>query len=190
MYKPVPLEQLSVLVVSVTDEDTVKVIPEGEDPPPFKVRLHGIDAPEKYQVYGKEATEALSRMVLGKVVVLDVFGVDRFGRTVGVLHDGDWRYSVNKEMVELGMAYNWPSYGMLWGGDKAQRRARAKRVGVWARFGGEIRPWSWRHGGGQTPTEYVKAKLEAAELERVKRRRIEARVEAELAEEKQEREMA
>ena len=182
MFKPIPLEQLQVLVVSVTDGDTVKVVIEGEDPPPFKVRLHGIDAPEKYQVYGKESTEALSRIVEGKSVTLDVFGVDRYGRTVGVLHDGDWKHSFNKELVEMGLAYNWPTYGMLWGGDKAQRRARAKRVGIWARFGGEIRPWSWRHGGGQTPTEYVKAKMEAAEAGRIKRREIEARVEAEMAE--------
>ena len=183
MFKPIPLWQMSVLVVSVTDGDTVKVVEKDKDESPaFKVRLHGLDAPEILQVYGKESKQALSDMVLGKSVTLDVFGVDRYGRTVGVLHDGNWKRSFNKMMIEIGMAYNWNTYGMLWGGDRAERKARAKRVGVWKRFAGEIRPWSWRHGGGETPKEYVKAKLEEAEKTRARRREIEARVEAELAE--------
>ena len=34
-------------------------------------------------------------------------------------------------------------------------------MGIWARFGGDVRPWSFRHGGTETPIEFVKAKNEA-----------------------------
>ena len=83
---------------------------------------------------------------------------DFYGRRVGVLYERTWKWSINKEMIERGLAYNWPSYGMLYGGDRAQRRARAKRIGLWERFGGEVRPWSHRHGGTQTPLEFMEEK--------------------------------
>lgn len=167
--------ELPVWVVSVTDGDTVHVIPEGASEP-LKVRLGGIDAPEMNQSYGEESRDLLTALSLGKCLTLDVVctgsnagcpgGVvctctDRYGRRVGILHDGNWRQSVNKEMVEQGLAYNWPKYGMLYGGNNAQIRARKKRVGIWARFGGDVRPWSHRHGGALTPMEYMKAEAEA-----------------------------
>ena len=86
---------------------------------------------------------------------------DRYGRRVGILHDDNWRNSINKEMVEQGLAYNWPKYGMLYGGNNAQIRARKRRVGIWERFGGDVRPWSHRRGGTETPIEFAKAKAEA-----------------------------
>ena len=65
-------------------------------------------------------------------------------------------------MVEEGMAYNWQIW-MLYGGNNAQVRARKARVGIWARFGGEVRRGlsAW---GTETPIEFAKAKkLEKAE---------------------------
>ena len=172
-----PALRLQVGVVAVTDGDTALVVPKGEKEP-FKVRLHGIDAPELDQEYGEESKEALARMIEGKVIFVDIVDVDRYDRQVGVLHEGNPRRSVNKAMIELGMAYNWNTYGMLWGGNNAQVRARKKRVGIWARFGGEVRPWSHRHGGTQTPIQFTKAKLEAEEKAKAA---VEARVKKALA---------
>ena len=145
--------RLPVLVVAVSDGDTVQATTRRKGDP-FKIRLHGIDAPELDQEYGKESKEALEKMVLDKVVTVDIVGVDRYRRQVGILHKGKPRHSFNKLMVELGFAYNFRTYGMLWGGHNAQRRARSKRIGIWQRFGGEVRPWSHRHGGTMTPIEY------------------------------------
>ena len=110
-------------------------------------------------------------MLAGRNILVDILCVDRYRRQVGVLHQGNPRRSFNKEMAEAGLAYNWPKYGMLWGGHNAQKRARSKRVGIWARFGGEIRPWSHRHGGTQTPIEYTKECEAAKEKEREETRR-------------------
>ena len=150
-------------VVAVTDGDTVSVIPKGGKES-MKVRLHGIDAPELDQEFGVESRDKLVALLNGKSVFVDILCVDRYGRQVGILHSGNPRQSFNKEMVEEAMAYNWPRYGMLYGDNNAQVRARKARVGIWARFGGEVRPWSFRRGGTETPIEFAKAKkLEKAE---------------------------
>lgn len=152
--------RLPVEVVAVTDGDTIRVTIKGGSTP-FKVRLHGIDAPEIDQPFGIESRDRLAAMVAGKNIFVDILCMDKYGRQVGILHEGNPRQSFNKQMVEEGLAYNWPSYGMLWGGNNAQVRARKARVGIWARFGGEIRPWSHRRGGTETPIEFAKAKAEA-----------------------------
>ena len=144
---------------------------EGESSP-FKVRLHGLDAPELDQKYGQESCLALISLLKDKDVLLDIVDTDKYGRTVGILHEGNFRKSINKEMIELGMAYNWPSYGMLWGGNNAQVRARSKRVGIWANFGGGVRPWSHRHGGTQTPIEYAKAEIAKVEQEKAEQEQL------------------
>ena len=119
-------------------------------------------------------------MNLGKVLYLDIRCVDRYGRQVGVLHKGKPRNSFHKLMVELGFAYNWPKYGMLWGGYNAQNRARQLRVGIWQRFGGEVRPWSHRHGSDQTPMEYMHAKAEADALAKQTNKQTDRETESEF----------
>lgn len=177
MSSSTPALRLKIKVMSVSDGDTIKAITKkGEKP--FKVRLYGIDAPELDQEYGPESRDALAKMVEGKIIFVEIVDVDTYGRQVGILHGGNHRKSVNKALVELGLAYNWPKYGMLWGGHNAQKRARSKRTGLWKRFGGEVRPWSHRHGGKQTPIEFAKAKLEQAEREKAE---SEARVKKALA---------
>ena len=49
-----------------------------------KIRLHGIDTPERDQPYGKQATRALDGLIETKVYVLEK-DTDRYGRLVGVL---------------------------------------------------------------------------------------------------------
>ncbi len=181
--------EVQVWVVSVTDGDTVRVIFDGEIEH-VKVRLAGLDAPETDQEYGPESTALLETLALGKTLTLAVICTNRnpgcpggtdcqctdyYGRRVGILYESTWRDSINRQLIEAGLAYNWPSYGMLYGGDRAQRRARTNKVGVWARFGGEVRPWSHRHGGNLTPMEYMREKEEEEAQEKVKGPRAEAK---------------
>ena len=161
------------------DGDTLKAIAKkGEEP--FKIRLHGIDAPELDQEYGKESRDLLAALVEGKVVFVDIVDVDCYGRQVGILHPGNPRESVNKALVEVGLAYYWPKYGMLRGGCNAQKRGRRLRVGIWQRFGGEVRPWSHRHGSDQTPMEYMQAKNEAEALTKQMNKQTDRETESEF----------
>ena len=73
--------------VAVSDGDTIRVLKGTEE---VKVRLHGIDCPEKNQAYGNKAKVYTSALVFGRTVAVDIRGKDRYGRVLGwvSLEDG------------------------------------------------------------------------------------------------------
>ena len=68
---------------------------------PERIRLNGIDCPEKGQAYGKRAKQAASELAFEKEVTLKTFGNDKYGRTIGdvILPDGT---NVNHTLVKDG----------------------------------------------------------------------------------------
>jgi micrococcal nuclease len=74
-------------VVSVLDGDTIEVL---HNTHPERVRLSGIDCPEKGQAYGNNAKQAASALVFGKEVTIQTHGYDKYGRTLAdvILADG------------------------------------------------------------------------------------------------------
>lgn len=121
----------------VTDGDTV-VLRDGT-----RIRLHGIDAPEKDQPYGSQATAALEYMANQAVYVLEV-DVDRYGRLVGQLYNADEGYDINASMVCAGFAWWYERYAkdseLL---RTCQLNARGGSKGLWS-DPGPIPPWEWR----------------------------------------------
>ena len=74
-------------VVRVLDGDTIEVL---HNQHPERIRLSGIDCPEKGQAFGKRAKQAASELVFGKEVTLQTHGHDKYGRTLAdvLLPDG------------------------------------------------------------------------------------------------------
>ena len=70
-------------VVSVSDGDTITLL--DADHQQHKIRLSGIDAPEKAQPFGQRSKENLSRLIFGRDVAVEWRKKDRYGRTVGKL---------------------------------------------------------------------------------------------------------
>lgn len=68
-------------VVGVTDGDTITVL--DDQRVQHKIRLAGIDAPEKSQAFGQRSKAFLSSLVFSKPVVVETQKTDRYGRTVG-----------------------------------------------------------------------------------------------------------
>ena len=129
-----------VKVVAITDGDTVKVLtPEKKE---IKVRLAGIDAPEKKQAFSEQSKQALSEKVFGKTVDLKDDGKDRYGRTIGVLTlEGR---NINREMVAEGWAWWFEKYAPRDIALKeAEAAARAQKLGLWA-DPMPIPPWEFR----------------------------------------------
>ena len=90
-------------VVGVTDGDTITVL-DGQRTQ-HKVRLAGIDAPEKAQAFGQRSKEHLSSLVFGRQVKVETEKQDRYGRTVGkVLVEGR---DANLAMVVAGLAWHY-----------------------------------------------------------------------------------
>ena len=75
-------------VIDVLDGDTIKVLHNNHAE---RIRLNGIDCPEKGQAYGKRAKQTVSELVFGKEVTLNTFGRDKYRRTIAdvLLADGN-----------------------------------------------------------------------------------------------------
>ena len=66
-------------VVGVSDGDTITVL---RDKTQVRIRLHGIDTPEKAQPFSQKAKQFTAKLVFGKHVKVEVVTQDRYGRTV------------------------------------------------------------------------------------------------------------
>ncbi len=110
------------------------------------VRLWGIDAPEGGQVWGDEATLYARDLAVGQSVRVEAMDVDRYGRTVAIIHLPDGR-TLNKAMIQAGYAWLWPRYCNLpkicipWA--NAQQSAKDSQLGLWADKN-PTPPWEWR----------------------------------------------
>ena len=127
-------------IIGRCHSDAITALMDGRE---IKVRLHGIDAPEKGQPSGSAAKEALSKLAFGKVVTIQPLGRDRYGRTIAeLLITGGDRVSVT--MVKAGMAWHFAKYAPY---DSelaaAEVSARAKKRGLWA-DPAPVAPWDWR----------------------------------------------
>jgi len=70
----------------VADGDTITVSRNAQR---VKVRLYGIDTPEKSQYYGQNAKQFTSSQIMGKTVEVEEIDIDRYGRAVGIVSVGD-----------------------------------------------------------------------------------------------------
>src|SRR5207247_8066819 len=69
-------------VVGILDGDTIDVLHDGRAE---RIRLQGIDCPEKRQAFGTRAKQFTSHLAFGKTVTVRVTGRDRYGRNLGQL---------------------------------------------------------------------------------------------------------
>jgi endonuclease YncB( thermonuclease family) len=132
-------------VVAVTDGDTVKVLDASNTQ--WKIRLMGIDAPEKKQAFGIRSKSNLSDLVFGKTVTVEYSKKDKYGRTVGkILVNG---VDANLEQIKAGMAWHYKKYAkeqpMADRETYAQavEQARARQRGLWSEAE-PVPPWDWR----------------------------------------------
>jgi endonuclease YncB( thermonuclease family) len=140
-------------VVGVQDGDTIEVLDSSKHP--HRIRLAGIDAPEKAQPFGQRSKQNLSGLVFGKRVEVDGEKTDKYGRTVGkVLMNG---IDANLAQVGGGFAWHYTQYASEQTASDhalyaaAEDVARGAHLGLW-RDPKPMAPWDWRHGGKDEPT--------------------------------------
>lgn len=143
-------------VVAVTDGDTIKVLDDTNTE--HKVRLTGIDAPERGQPFGAASRKHLASIVAGKEVFVESDKKDRYGRDLGkvwvrpsdcttcgktldasyaqILAGMAWwyRYYANEQPPEDRGRY-----------ESAEDEAKARKWGLWV-DPNPINPYDWRKG--------------------------------------------
>lgn len=126
-------------VVAVTDGDTIVVL---RDLNTVKVRLNGIDCPEKGQPFGSRAKRLTSELAFGRTVTIVPKSRDRYGRIVAdvVLRDGR---VLNRELVAAGLAWHYTRYSEDQDLARLERQARAARIGLWSEER-TVSPWDDR----------------------------------------------
>ena len=133
-------------VVGVTDGDTITLLDASNTQ--YKIRLSGIDAPEKKQPFGQRSKEALSAMAYGKEIYVEWFKKDRYGRTIGKLMTKQGQ-DINLEQINLGMAWHYKKYEKEQSREDrllyadAEVRAERTRVGLWS-DPNPVPPWDYR----------------------------------------------
>lgn len=137
LLTPLFLFALDGKVISVTDGDTIKILTSERQQ--VKVRLYGIDAPEKKQPYGTAAKRYLADLIAGKTVQIEERGKDRYKRVLGIAYLGG--RDVNEILVLNGYAWAFTKYSKIY--ESQEWQARSKGLGLW-RDKNPIRPEIWR----------------------------------------------
>lgn len=142
---PALAESIIGRVVSVADGDTITVLDATQTQ--HKIRLAGVDAPEKNQAFGQRSKESLSELVFNQEVQVHTTKQDRYGREIGKVLVGG--LDANLEQVKRGMAWHYKAYQREQSAQdrvaysEAEKGALRGRVGLW-RDEQPVPPWDFR----------------------------------------------
>jgi endonuclease YncB( thermonuclease family) len=132
-------------VVNVADGDTLTVLDDQKTQ--HKIRLQGIDAPEKSQPFGQKSKQSLNQLVHSQIVTVEFQKKDKYGRTVGkVLLNGA---DVCLEQIKLGMAWHYKQYQSEQPKEdreiysQAEQLAKSHATGLW-KDKNPMPPWEFR----------------------------------------------
>ena len=125
-------------VIGIADGDTVTVL---QGTTQIKIRLYGIDCPERKQAFGSKAKQFTSDLVFGQTVRVEPCTKDRYGRTVA------WVYfdskCLNEELLKAGFAWHFKKYSSDEKLSDFEIEARQKRAGLWS-DPNAVAPWEYR----------------------------------------------
>ena len=144
-------------IVGIADGDTLTLLDGGKAT--HRIRIDGIDAPERTQPYGQRARQSLADLAHGRSARAECLKSDRYGRAVcRVLVDG---VDVGLEQVRRGLAWHYTKYAHEQSPQarvdyaQAEQQARAARAGLWT-FTAPTPPWDYRRGqAARTETRQV-----------------------------------
>lgn len=139
------VEVITGRVIALADGDTVTVLDSSQQQ--HKIRLAGIDAPERAQAFGNRSKQHLSEAIFGKTVRIEFYKRDRYRRKVGVVRlEG---IDMNLRQVEDGFAWHDLRYAHEQTHEdrirysSAEANARRNRLGLWV-DPNPVPPWVFR----------------------------------------------
>ena len=145
-------ETIFTAVSRVIDGDTIEILKDDEF---VKVRLHGVDAPERSQKYGKEATDKVIELLRPvNMISVNILDKDIYGRYIATVHTNDEdmvkvnSYSgvkgdVGLILVDQGLAWHYKKYSDSEELETAEIYARNNKLGLWSEKD-PTPPWIYR----------------------------------------------
>jgi endonuclease YncB( thermonuclease family) len=133
-------------VVGVTDGDTITVL--DRDQKQHKIRLAGIDAPEKHQGFAERSKQHLSTLAFKKQAILDCYKTDQYKRKVCRVRVQE--NDVALSQVRAGLAWHYKRFEKEQTASeraayaKAEEEARIGRIGLW-QSDHPTPPWDFRN---------------------------------------------
>jgi micrococcal nuclease len=126
-------------VVGIADGDTFTMLDNNNKQ--VRVRLYGIDAPEKNQDYGQVSKKFLSDLIFNEQVTIKEIESDQYGRTIAIVMLDS--IVVNEALLNAGLAWHYQQYdnNPLW--VLLELNAQSQRKGLWAAKD-PVAPWSFR----------------------------------------------
>lgn len=131
---------LSGKVISIMDGDTFKLLTIENNT--VKIRLNGIDAPEKGQDFSRASKEFLGKLLAGTTIRVVDKGKDKYGRTIGDVYTENG-LMVNLELVKAGLAWHFLKYSHDPQLAAAELEARQHKTGLW-QLAEPVAPWDYR----------------------------------------------
>lgn len=125
--------------MGVTDGDTIKVLHEGKAE---RIRLSGIDCPEKTQPFGTRAKQFTSEQAFGTAVTVQPTGRAHRGRTIAEVILSNGR-SLNQELLKAGLAWWFRKYSKDVRLGALEEEARLAKRGLWGEPS-PVPPWEFR----------------------------------------------
>lgn len=139
------VQKNKVRVVTVYDGDSLDVV--GKNGKRIKLRLYGIDAPEKGQHFANTARAFLEDLTQNSLYSLDVYYKDKYDRYVAVLYD-DNGIAVQEDLIRNGFAWVYPRFCddvlLCVGWQNVQDEAKSSRQGLWQEEN-PLTPWDYKH---------------------------------------------
>jgi len=125
-------------VVGITDGDAITVLVAKKQ---YKIRLDGIDCPEKGQPFSTEARKHIVKLCFNKTVTIRPTRKDEKKRQFGYVLIGET--NVNRELLKEGLAWHDKQADKDDALAKLETEARKAERGLWA-DADPIPPWEWR----------------------------------------------
>lgn len=127
-------------VVAITDGDTIRILKDNKE---VKIRLAGVDCPERKQDFYTQAKSFTAEKAFGKNVKINVIQEsDRYGRVVAevILPDGT---ILNEELVKAGFAWHYKQFSKSKVLENLEKEARENKLGLWSNANAKP-PWEFR----------------------------------------------
>lgn len=136
------VQTISGKLVAVSDGDTFTLL--SSDQTEYKIRLNGIDCPEKGQDFSKKAKNYTYQFCQGKTVFAEIVSKDKYGRSIANVSVNG--ISLNQSLVAEGLAWHFVKYSSDATLAQLELNARKKKINIWS-LTNPMAPWIYRHRG-------------------------------------------